>query len=299
MNNDSGLKKRILDKINKDSNTIGIELTTFCPLDCIYCTRKYNERRDRNLPLEKFRELVKIIDSYERVVICGIGEPFVYPYLYEALELLEDKRVVLITCGSVKIDYEKLKRSSCIEVIVFSVDSPTEEGMKKIASRYNWENLLYNLSHARGFTRIINCTVTDENIRDLKSLIQFAADNNVSAVNFTMDIRRDDDGEYQEDVKSILLEAKEIAQKNRVLFMDNSTNFRCLSWSNLVSYINLDGEFFPCCQGVNSKYVCGNVFNNSISEILNTHRMRTFKQGCLCFDGCKIFEDCCQLHNAS
>lgn len=294
---DKLLENKILSQINQVSNTIGIELTTYCPLDCIYCTRKINERRDQNLSMEKFEELFKRIEDYERVVICGIGEPFVYPHLYEVLDRLKDKRVVLITSGSVKINFEKLQESNCIEVMIFSVDSPTEEGMKKIASAYNWNNLQYNLSHARGFTRIINCTITEENINDLTSLVQFAAANNLSAISFTMDIRRGDNGEYRENVNQILLESKKIAQKNRVFFMDNSTNFKCLSWSNLVNYINLEGDFFPCCQGVNSKYVCGNVFENSIPEILDSEKMQAFKKGHLCFNHCKIFEDCCKLHN--
>lgn len=294
---DKLLENKILSQINQVSNTIGIELTTYCPLDCIYCTRKINERRDQNLSMEKFEELYKRIEDYERVVICGIGEPFVYPHLYEVLNRLKDKRIVLITSGSVKIDFEKLKESNCIEVMIFSVDSPTEEGMKKIASTYNWNNLKYNLSHARGFTRIINCTITEENINDLTSLVQFAADNNLSAISFTMDIRRGDNGKYREDVNQILLESKKIAQKNRVFFMDNSTNFKCLSWSNLVNYINLEGDFFPCCQGVNSKYVCGNVFENSIPEILDSEKMQAFKNGNLCFNHCKIFEDCCKLRD--
>ncbi|QOV19214.1 radical SAM protein [Blautia liquoris] len=291
------LENKILSQINKVSNTIGIELTTFCPLDCIYCTRKINERCDQNLSMEKFEELYKKIENYERVVICGIGEPFVYPHLYEVLERLKDKRVVLITSGSVKIDFEKLKHGNCIEVMIFSVDSPTEEGMKKIASTYNWENLQYNLSQARGFTRIINCTITEENIKDLTSLVQFAAEKGLSAISFTMDIRRVENGEYREDVNQILLEAKKIAQKNRVFFMDNSTNFKCLSWSNLVNYINLKGDFFPCCHGVNSKYVCGNIFESSISEILESEKMQAFKKGHLCFSNCKIFDDCCKLHD--
>ena len=294
---DEKMEQKILEQINKDSDTIGIELTTYCPLDCIYCSRKNNPRRDRNLSLEQFDELYDKIKSYSRVVICGIGEPFVYPYIYEVLDRLKDKKVVLITSGSVKIDFDRVKESNCIEALVFSVDSPTEEGMKRIAAAYNWNNLQYNLTHARGIPRIINCTITEENVEDLPKLAQFAADRKLNGINFTMDIRRDESGNHSEHVNGILLQAKEIARKNRIYFMDNSTSFRCLSWSNLVSYINLDGDLFPCCHGVNTNYGCGNLFKSELKDILNSDKMKEFKKGSLCFGGCKIYEDCCRLHN--
>lgn len=293
---DNILHTKILNQINKESNTIGIELTTYCPLDCIYCTRKINERRDQNLSLDKVDILLDKIKKYDRVVICGIGEPFVYPHIYYVLDRLKHKKVVIITSGTVKIDFERLKQSACIEVMIFSVDSPSEKGMKKIASAYNWNNLLYNLENARGFTRMINCTVTDQNIHDLPELVRFAVEKRLSAISFTLDIRRDDDGKHNEEVNELLIESKSIAQKNRIVFMDNSTNFKCLSWSNLVHYLNLNGEFFPCCQGVNSKYVCGNIFESDIDEIMKSEKMLEFKKGSLCFNDCKIFTDCCKLH---
>lgn len=290
------LEKKILEKINQKSNTIGLEVTTYCPLDCKYCTRRINERRDQNLSMKKFDILSKKIEQYKRVVICGIGEPFVYPYLYEVLEKLKNKRVVLITSGTVKIDFEKLKQSNCIEVLIFSVDSPSEDGMHRIAKDYNWEHLLYNLKNARGFTRIINCTTTDENLEELPELVRFAVGHNMSAISFTMDIRRDESKEHNDFVNKILLESKQIAQKNRLFFMDDTTDFKCLSWSNLVHYINLEGDFFPCCQGVNSKYAVGNLFESNMDEIFASKKFKQFQKGALCFHNCKIFNDCCELY---
>lgn len=284
------LRKRILEEIGRHSNTIGIEITTYCPLDCVYCTRKFNERKDRNLSWEKYQELLKKIDGYDRVVICGIGEPFVYPYIYDVLDSLKNKKVVLITSGTVKIDFDRLKNSSCIEVLIFSVDAPSEEGMKKVASAYNWENLLYNLEHARGFTRMINCTVTNETIRTLPDLAMFAIQNNLSAVSYTLDIRRTEDG-LEVEAREILEKTKNIAKQNRLVFMDNSTNFKCMSWGNLVHYINISGEVFPCCQGVNSKYVVGNVFEKSLDDIFKGGKYLNFLEGHVCFEGCKIYSD--------
>lgn len=282
-------KRKISQIINKRSNTIGIELTTYCPLDCIYCTRKYNEKKDRNLSWNDFLTLYKKIENFERVVICGIGESLVYPYLYDVLNVLKNKKVVLITSGSVKIDYNKLKESNCIEVLIFSVDTPSEEGMKSIAPSYNWDNLLYNLKHARGFTRMINCTVTEENIETLPNLARFAIDNNLSAISYTLDIRRGK--EIEQDVKKILDEARSIAKKGRLVFLDNSSQFKCVSWSNLVHYINIEGEVFPCCQEVNTQSTVGNIFDLTMDEIFAGGEYRKFKMGSSCFGGCKIFED--------
>ncbi len=288
------LQGLVISSINKKTNTIGIELTTYCPLDCVYCTRKLNERRDKQLSFEDAQRLLGRVGEFERVVICGIGEPFVYPHLYEILDILKDKKVVLITSGTVKINYERLNKSGCIEVLIFSVDSPSEEGMKKIAPTYNWDNLIFNLQNARGFTRMINCTVTDETYQLLPSIAEFAVKHNLSAVSYTLDIRRDK-SQDSEVVKKALEEAKNIAKRNRVVFVDNSTHFKCMSWGQLVHYINLDGEVFPCCQAVNTKYVVGNIFENSFEEIIEGEAYKKFLTGFKCLKGCRIYSDRLEL----
>lgn len=290
------LKNKILQSINQKSNTIGIELTTYCPLDCIYCTRKLNERRDKHLSLEDAKLLLERIKDFQRVVICGIGEPFVYPYLYDVLDKLSSKKVVLITSGTVKIDYERLRHSNCVEVLIFSVDSPSEEGMKEIASAYNWDNLIYNLQNARGFTRMINCTVTEETYKLLPETAQFAVDHHLSAVSYTLDIRREK-SEDSETIRKVLDEAKNIATRNRLVFVDNSTQFKCMSWGQLVHYINLDGDFFPCCQGVNTKYSVGNIFRESFEQILEGEAYKQFQTGFKCLEGCRIYSDRVELSN--
>lgn len=281
---------KVLKQIKKRTNTIGIELTTYCPLSCKYCVRHMLERKNRELKWDDFLIIKDKISGFDRVVICGMGEPMVYSHIYDVLAELKDKKIIIITSGTVLIDFNRLNANKNVEVVVFSVDEPTEAGMREIAGNYNWSNLLSNLNNARRVARIINCTVTQDNYRNIPELARFAVKYRVNAISYTLDIRRSESTIF-ENINKLLAEAEETARKGRLVFTDSFTHLKCMGWGNVVPYLNLDGELFPCCQGVNRQLSIGNIFSQNYDEIWESEGYRKFREGNLCRFDCPIYND--------
>lgn len=281
---------KILSKVKERSNIIGIEVTTYCPLDCEYCTRKMLDRRDQDMSWQDFLTLKSKLDSFKRIVICGMGETMVYKHIYEAVQELKQK-VQIVTSGSILIDYERLNRNKNVELVVFSVDAPTKEGMEAIAGNYNWSNLIQNLKGARGIARAINCTITEKNYEDILSLAEFAVKYKVNTINFAVDLHNKDREEVYQAISKKLKEAKKIIQKGRILYTDSISETTCMAWGKVVQFVNLHGECFPCCNGVIKEYVLGNLFKDNYEDIFMSDKYKEFKKGGMCKNDCTIFND--------
>lgn len=66
---------------------IWIELTSRCPFDCIFCTRRTRFGAGRHLDFEIFRRVIGELESPEFIGLNYSGESTHYPRLVEAIEL--------------------------------------------------------------------------------------------------------------------------------------------------------------------------------------------------------------------
>jgi radical SAM protein with 4Fe4S-binding SPASM domain len=64
-----------------------IELTSKCPFDCVFCTRRVRFGAGRNLDFEIFRRVIDELEAPEFVGLNYSGESIHYPRLAEAIEL--------------------------------------------------------------------------------------------------------------------------------------------------------------------------------------------------------------------
>jgi MoaA/NifB/PqqE/SkfB family radical SAM enzyme len=64
-----------------------IELTSKCPFDCIFCTRKVRFGAGRHLDFEVYRRLIAELDSPDFIGLNYSGESIYYPRLLEAIKL--------------------------------------------------------------------------------------------------------------------------------------------------------------------------------------------------------------------
>lgn len=275
----------IASMIAQRPNSIGIELTTYCPLHCIYCTREDVPRKNRNLSLQKFNELKNKIAKFDHIVICGIGEPMVYPHIYEVIPQLK-QRILLITCGAVEIDYKKLNRKRNVDVIIFSVDEPTPEGMAQIAGSYNWDNLIQNFENsqkAKIMVTMINCTVNRFNYKNIPKLVELAKQYRIKAINFTLDINKEDlSGVDQEELNRCLTYTAESNLNQGIMISNSVHSLKCVSWERVLPYISLEGDVYPCCIGMKEEYKMGNIFSASFDEIWDKESYQDFRNGDFC-----------------
>jgi len=67
--------------------TLWVELTSKCPFDCIFCSRRLRRSDGEHLPLELYRSLLVQLDEPDLIRLNYSGESIHYPYFVEALRL--------------------------------------------------------------------------------------------------------------------------------------------------------------------------------------------------------------------
>ena len=67
--------------------TLWIELTSKCPYDCIFCTRKTRFGAGQHLDFDIYQSLIAELDSPEFIGLNYSGESIYYPHLIEAIRL--------------------------------------------------------------------------------------------------------------------------------------------------------------------------------------------------------------------
>ena len=64
-----------------------IELTSKCPFDCVFCSRKVRFGAGRNLDFEIYKRVIAELESPDYICLNYSGESIYYPQLLEAIRL--------------------------------------------------------------------------------------------------------------------------------------------------------------------------------------------------------------------
>lgn len=282
----------IKELLNVLPNAVGIELTTYCQLNCIYCQHEKVQRRNQNMSLEQFDLLNQKIKDFKYVVLCGIGEPTMYPYIYEVVPKLKQD-VLLITNGAVKVDFKKLNMKNNVKVVIFSIDEPNEEGMKQIAQNYNWDIMIENLKNVRKsgiMVKMINCTVNRKNYEKVGDLIKFAKEQGLNAINFTFDLY---DLEIHKDAIQLMnqyIDAENNDKTSKLIITNSTNSLKCVTWDVILPYVAVNGDVYPCCVGMKEEHLLGNIFDQDFSELFKGERYQKFQKGTYCYT-CKLLQE--------
>src|SRR5262249_25124484 len=67
--------------------TLWIELTSKCPLDCIFCSRKMRRGAGEHLPFGLYEELIGDLSDPRRILLNYSGESTGYPKLIPAIKV--------------------------------------------------------------------------------------------------------------------------------------------------------------------------------------------------------------------
>src|ERR1700733_11813855 len=71
----------------KTPRTLWIELTSKCPLDCVFCSRKTRRGAGEHMPYDLFESLVRQVSDPRTFLLNYSGESTVYPQLIQAIRL--------------------------------------------------------------------------------------------------------------------------------------------------------------------------------------------------------------------
>ena len=266
---------------------IYIEITNICNLKCAFCPD--SKRAKRLMSVEEFESVVSKISNHTKLVYLHVkGEPLLHPDLDSILSILEkyNLKTNITTNGTLISDkIEILKKSKAIRQINISIHSFTQNkvlksdylnNIFKAVEQLDDVIISYRLWNLGDFNKndinedLIEKLETYYNIKDLKQILK---DNQSFKLSDNIYINQDIEFTWPD------INGKNIIQ-----------NGKCLALKDQIAIL-VDGTVVPCCLDNNGDIPLGNIFNETIEEILNKPLTilikENFKKNIITCDLCK------------
>ena len=242
-----------------------IEITNVCNLKCKFCPE--TNRKKEFIKLENFENIINKIKKYTNLVCLHVkGEPLLHPDLKEILNILSNNnlKVNITTNGTlVKDKLNILKESSSLRQINISLHSINQnkifdrDYLRKIFESVDeMDNIfisyrLWNLNNI--IENDVNYNIINElesyyNLTDLKDNLK---KNNYIKIRDNIFINQDLEFEWPN------VNGNNINKKGR-----------CLALKEQIAIL-VDGTVVPCCLDNNGDIKLGNIYKESLEDILN------------------------------
>lgn len=277
--------------MKKRFQKIYIEITNRCNLNCEFCPKTIRKHED--MTLEKFEYIVKQIKELTDLIYLHVkGEPLLHKQLEEILGICDkyNIKVNLTTNGTlIKNSIQVLKNAKALRQINISVHSASQNKKddKEIEKYMN---------------DIFEC------VDELKqnTIISYRLWN-------MSDIKENEHNKYILDILGIRYKQHKLynkAKENDFVKLDDniylnqdrqfkwpnindeeiSCNGTCLGLKNQIAIL-VNGDIVPCCLDENANILLGNIFENTLEEILNTDKTKRIVEG---FNNNKLEEKLCR-----
>ncbi len=177
-------------KMNLQSGTMRLVLTTKCNYKCKYCFAEgEKDKKYRTLDLEKLKRVISISKEFgiTNIKLTG-GEPLMYPYLEDLLKYVREIGISYIdlTTNISLLNSENINLLNKYNVNALTLSLNTLDSNKFIfLSNYKDYSTVYNnldnvIKNFNGKTRV-NCIVFDElyDENDYDNIINFCKKNNL------------------------------------------------------------------------------------------------------------------------
>ncbi|QNU66080.1 radical SAM protein [Ruminiclostridium herbifermentans] len=266
---------------------IMLELTDRCNLNCEYCFRSSSKSKGTFIKWDDFTTIVQKLPFVEVFALCGMGEQLIYPQFYEVVEYLAiyQKKVAVITNGTVKINYERLLKSGNVESVTFSVDGADEEVIRRVCSQYDFNKLQDNLITGMEYPQIskeINCVMTESNIEDVINIVGLCSKFGISKLNMLLPTYSTDwVKENSVQIKNILNMIQEEAKEKKIIYSSPYEKY-CFYKGAPIPFVSLSGNIRACCDHYNRIPRIGNLVTNEFKELFESKRYSRFNSGEYC-----------------
>ena len=288
-----------LDKaLRNKPQVVSLEVTYRCNLNCIYCKKRDQGESHKDLSDEMLKKLKEVIVQQKKVIICGIGESFLYPKLYELIHEFPKQKFCIVTNGTIPINFSKLNIYGNVEQIIYSIDAAEQDILNKISGKYNMDHLLSNLMEYHTYyqsqngciLQVLNCTLNEYNLGQITQLVHFAYEYHMDTIHFSLP--RGKEGfiqEHQKEIIESLNEAKKIANHYGIYFV-NPFDVCCVYLRWVTPYITLDGDIFACAEDLYVDHKLGNLADITLKEAFESKAYEEFQSGKRC-ETCRFLQN--------
>lgn len=271
--------------MKKKYKKIYIEITNKCNLNCTFCSEVKREKE--KITLENFEEIIKKINNYTDYIYLHVkGEPLLHPEIDKILDIAEkyNLKVNLTTNGTLFPNVvDKIKDKKALHKINFSLHSEN-----------NYKNYLENI-----FENVKKLSTDTVAIYRLWTL------NNNELDKKSQEIVEKIKNFYNLDEKTYKnLKTKNNIKISSTIYVDKDNEF---TWPDNIENelsplgychalkthiaILVDGTVVPCCLDSNASIPLGNIYDNTLEEIINNEKYKNLQRS---FQNRKPCESLCR-----
>ena len=268
---------------------IYIEITNICNLKCSFCPE--TNRSKKHMSVEEFEEIIKKAHKHTKLVCLHVkGEPLLHNNLKEILDIIDkyNLKVNITTNGTLlKEKLEIIKDSKAVRQINISLHSITQ-------NRIFDNNYLHDIFKS---VEELKDKIVSYRLWNLKDIKDSSINDNI--------IKSIEDYYNIQNLKENLSK-KDYFEINKNIFINQDTEFewpdingepiidkgRCLALKEQIAIL-VDGTVVPCCLDNNGDIPLGNIFEETLEEILNKQKtiqiLENFKNSVIT---CKLCKTC-------
>lgn len=262
-------------------HTVHIKLTDECNLHCKYC---YAESETSHKGFFDFDKLKSICDEVKALVgsaeftLSG-GEPLLHPNALEFAEYLQKNghKVHLLTNGTQITPQNAPKIAQLFGLIKISIDGSSEEINARTRNKGSFEKSLrgYELLVESNANVLVAMTVTQVNIHDVNAMTQKFGNRLTFQPFFHAGRGSENDSlgingrEYYEALANVE-GVSPMGGFASILERVRGRGVTKCAMADAEISISENGDVYPCQMMTDEQFKGGNIFENSISEILNS-----------------------------
>ena len=266
----------------KKYKKIYVEITNRCNLSCSFCSKV--EKPLRNMTIEEFKCIIEKIKDYTDTIYLHVkGEPLVHTNLIDFLNIAEEHniKVNLTTNGTLFPNVvDKLKECKSLKKINFSLHSEN--------NKENYlEDIFKNVEKLPEVTVVYRLWTLNNGELDEKSTQ--TVNKLVSHYKLSTEIVDKIKNENNVKIKDRIFVDKDNEFEWPSITNHNSCGF-CYALKTHIAIL-VDGTVVPCCLDSNGIIDLGNIYNQSLEEIINSERYQILKKS---FQDRKPSEDLCK-----
>ena len=271
--------------MKKKYKKIYIEITNKCNLNCTFCSEV--KRKKEKITLENFEEIIKKINNYTDYIYLHVkGEPLLHPEIDKILDIAEkyNLKVNLTTNGTLFPNVvDKIKDKKALHKINFSLHS--ENNYKNYL-----ENIFENVKKlSTGTVAIYRLWTLNNNELDKKSQEIVEKIKNF----YNLDEKTYKNLKTKNNIK--ISSTIYVDKDNEFTWPDNIENeISPLGYCHALKThiaILVDGTVVPCCLDSNASIPLGNIYDNTLEEIINNERYKNLQ---ISFQNRKPCESLCR-----
>lgn len=270
-----------------------LETTNYCNLSCTFCNRDEVVKKLKHMSLTDWRFVLEQLKDQpiKEAKLMGLGEPFLHPKFSSICQMFKeyfpDAFLIVATNCQYKMNKNFTESLKFIDLLYLSIDG-YKESYEKFRPPSKWSKLIKFLEELKDVNRYqckitCNYVVNKENIIDISKIDELCENYNLEELrlNIAQDWSEDKSLSNSNTISGYTTEQIQYLKKN---YSKNIKGKAPWTWSdcfwvNTGIYMTVEGNLKVCALNTDTESL-GNIFNQSISEILNSEKMSEIREGC-------------------